>query len=333
VTRNALLCPGRGSYTERSLGSLRASLPFVQRAEELRARYGLPSLVELDRVERFSPSRHLDPVNASALIWLVSMIDAEQAKSEHEIVLVGGNSMGWYTALAVAGALSFDDAFRLVQGLAILQAQAARETGGGQVLYPLVDAEWRLDPERVAAVEAALASAGAPVYRSIHLGGFAVLAGAEDGLAKLQEALPTVELGRGRYPFRLAQHGPYHTPLCAGVSAAARSELPALHWRPPEIPLVDGRGRVHAPWSCDPGELRDYTLGAQIVAPYDFTASVRVTLREWAPERLILPGPGNPLGSIVGQVLVAERWRGIDSKSAFTRVQESANPIVTSMRA
>lgn len=333
MKRSALFCPGRGAYTEASLGSLRSSLPYVQRADELRARYGLPSLVELDRADRFSPSRHLDPVNVSALIWLVSMIDAERARNESEIVLVGGNSMGWYTALTVAGVLSFDDGFRLVQGMAILQAEAARKEGGGQILYPQVDADWRPDPERRRRVEAALGAAAGQAFPSIHLGGFAVLAASEAGLAVLERELEPVELGRGRYPFRLAQHGPYHSPLCAGVSDEARSALPELAWRPPQVSLVDGRGRVHTPWAADPEELREYTLGAQVVQPYDFTASVRVALREWAPDEIVLPGPGNPLGGIVGQVLVSERWCGIDSKATFLRAQELDSALVRSMGA
>ena len=333
MTRCALIAPGRGAYTEANLGSLSSSLPYVQRAEELRARYGLSSLVELDRAERFSPSRHLDPVNASALIWLASMIDAERAKHEYDIAIVGGNSMGWYTALAIAGALSFDDAFRLVQGMALLQAEAARMHQGGQILYPLCDDEWQVDPERTAALERALTTAGSEAYWSIRLGGFAVLAGTEAGLATLLRELPPVELGRGKFPFRLAQHGPYHTPLCATVADEAKTELPTLEWRKPQIPLVDGSGRVHTPWSADPDELREYTLGAQIVEPFDFTASVRVALREWAPEQLVLPGPGNPLGGIVGQILVSERWRGIDSKTAFTKAQQETTPILVSMGA
>ena len=36
MKRVAIVCPGRGSYTEKSLGSLQASHPLVQEAEALR---------------------------------------------------------------------------------------------------------------------------------------------------------------------------------------------------------------------------------------------------------------------------------------------------------
>ena len=48
---------------------------------------------------------------------------------------------------------------------------------------------------------------------------------------------------------------------------------------------------------------------------------MRVALREFAPDHLILPGPGNTLGGIVGQILVGEGWRGIHSKADFQEVQ------------
>ena len=88
---------------------------------------------------------------------------------------------------------------------------------------------------------------------------------------------------------------------------------------------------MHTPWSADPAALARYTLGEQVTTPYDFTASVRVGLREYAPERLVLPGPGNSLGAICAQVLLAEGWSGISNRSDFVDRQDSSSPLVDSM--
>lgn len=96
--------------------------------------------------------------------------------------------------------------------------------------------------------------------------------------------------------------------------------------------LVDGRGARATPWSADPSALCDYTLRAQIDTPYDFTASVRTVLREHAPELLVLPGPGNTLGGVVGQILAELGWRGIRAKDDFERVQAGERPVVESLR-
>jgi malonyl CoA-acyl carrier protein transacylase len=332
VTRALLVCPGRGSYAERALGSLPVGHPFVERADALRAGYGLPSLAELDRAARFDPKLHLRPANVSLLIWLVNLIDAEAAAAEHEITCVAGNSMGWYTALAVTGALSFEHGFRLVQDMALLQEEHQAEHGGGQMIQPWVDDDWRPDAARRAAIEDALASSDGEALLSIDLGGYAVLAGSEAGLKHLARTLPKVALGQTTYPFRLMQHGAYHTPLVAGVAERAAQRLADLEFRRPRTTLIDGTGRRHTPWSADTAELARYTLGEQVVTPYDLTLSLRVALREHAPERTVCPGPGNTLGGVVGQTLIREGWHGIRSRADFERAQAGDEPVLVSMR-
>ena len=329
MIRAALVCPGRGSYTERSLGSLPPDDPLVRAAEELRRRYELPSLLELDGARRFSAALHLRPANAAALIWTCTMLDAARAEEEHRIVAVGGNSMGWYTALAVAGALSLADGFRLVQEMALLQEEGEP---GGQVIYPLVDDDWQRSAERETAVARALAQTPGEVFPSIALGGYTVLAGTKQGVARLLKELPKVGLGKQEYPFQLAQHGPYHTPLARGVSERAFETLATLEFRTPRIPLVDGRGIRFTPWSTDVPALRDYTLAAQVTTPYDLTTSVRVILNEYAPARVVLPGPGNTLGGVSGQIAAGLGWRAIRTRADFDRVQASAQPLVVSLR-
>ncbi|MBM3989603.1 MAG: ACP S-malonyltransferase [Planctomycetes bacterium] len=329
MRRIAILCPGRGSYTEKSMGSLPAGHPWVARADELRTEYGLAPLSELDRAAKFSGAVHLRPANVSALIWLITMLDAATAMEQDECVAVAGNSMGWYSALAVGGALSFDDGFRLVQEMALAQE---RHAGGGQILYPLVDDEWRCDEARAKAVRAALASSNGHALPSIELGGFAVLAGSEEGIAHLLANLPQVKLGANTYPFRLMQHGAYHTPFVQPVSDAAVESLSRLRFGAPRTTLIDGRGVRFTPWSTDVAELVRYTLTTQVTDPYDFTKSVRVTLREHAPEQLVLPGPGNTLGGICGQILCREGWRGMACKADFEREQALERAPVRSMR-
>lgn len=334
--RGLLVLPGRGSYTASSLRSLDASHPWVRRADELRRAAGLPPLTELDAAPRFDPATHLQPIHASPLIWLASLLDAERAAADHRIAAVIGNSLGWYTALTAAGVLAFDDGFALVQELARLQQDPLADGGrGGQLIYPLTDADWLPDATRTADVAAALAqpngNGAGHAFESVELGGYVVLAGDDAGMERLLRGLPPVSIGQRRYPLRLALHGPYHTPLLAPVAAAARERLAGLRWDRPQVTLVDGRGMRWTPWSTDPARLRDYTLGEQVTTPYRFATSLRVALREEAPDLLVLTGPGNSLGGICGQVVVAEGYRGIRSRTDF-EASQTAEPIVLSMR-
>lgn len=355
--RAVLVLPGRGAYTASTLGSIPADHPLVARAEAIRAELGLDSLLALDAADTFEPSVHLRPANASPLIFLGALLDAERATADHRLVAIVGNSLGWYSALAVSGALEFDDAFRLVQGISLLQEEAA-EGGvtGGQIIYPRVGVDWQPVEAYADALEAALTDGanGAQgddqtaggledgggesratdpdrAYPSVDLGAYVVLAASDAGLARLIQTLPPVTVGERQFPLRLAFHGPYHTPLLASVAEAATERFTELSWRAPSVTLIDGRGVRFTPWATDPAELARYTLGEQIVTPYQFAASARVALREYAPERLVLTGPGNTLGGVVGQLLVAEGYHGIRTRVDFENAQASAAPLVLSM--
>jgi hypothetical protein len=169
------------------------------------------------------------------------------------------------------------------------------------------------------------ASAGA--YLSIVLGGLMLFAGYDSALKRLLAALPPLP---GRPPLRLAGHGPFHTPLMAESSRRALAQIPAEPFTPPAIPLIDGLGRVHRQHSTDPRALYDYTFTTQILEPYDFTRSIAVGIKEFAPDRIVLLGPGETLGGAIGQVLVAESWLGIADKADFAARQE-ADPFLLAM--
>ena len=79
-----------------------------------------------------------------------------------------------------------------------------------------------------------------------------------------------MKLGSTLYPFRLMQHGAYHTSLVSSVAERARETLSGLRFGRPRTTFIDGRGVRFTPWSTDVAALRDYTLGAQIMTPYDF---------------------------------------------------------------
>ena len=94
--------------------------------------------------------------------------------------------------------------------------------------------------------------------------------------------------------------------------------------------MVDGRGAIWQPYSTDPAELRAYTLGQQVVETYNFTKAIEVTLKEFAPDRLILLGPGATSGGAIGQILVKNRWWGITNKDEFA-CRQVADPVLLAM--
>ncbi|MFY0990721.1 ACP S-malonyltransferase [Halomonas sp. C05BenzN] len=327
--RLLVVCPGRGTYHQTEWGSLlrhAAGSDWLVRFDTLRREAGLPTLSELDGEIPFRQSLHGRGEHAAPLIHACALADLLAIDPErHEIVAVTGNSMGWYIALGAGGALAHEEAFTLIGGMGQMMQEALV---GGQLLYPWVDEQWRpqwaLRRELLAMIERLHGEEGRALYLSIDLGGMLVFGGNEAGLAALAEALPP----RERFPMRLHQHAAFHTPLQQGVRDLARRRFAELSFRAPRVPLIDGRGHVWTPWSSDPPALWDYTLGEQLVAPYDFTAALRVGVREFAPDRILIPGPGATLGGATGQALIQLGWRGLESKADFQARQEEDPPLI-----
>ena len=319
-----LFCPGRGSYGKDELGFVGRTIgpgpvsDALAACDDWRRSQGRPTLREIDGAEKFRPGLHLDGENAAELIYFGTMAHVEALRERYEIVAVAGNSLGWYTALPASGALDATNGWRLVATMAALQKQAA----GGQVLMTNVDDEWQSNLElRVAtlAVVHALRDKGEETFCdfSILLGGHVVLAGTEAAVTALLTHLPKVKIGEREFPFRLAGHGPFHTKLCASVSAQATTMLAELPITMPQCHLIDGFGNVHSPWSADPKELLRYTTTAQVLETFDFTACVRTAMREFQPDVLLCAGPGSSLRAPVGHAVLAEGWRGLRDKAAL----------------
>ena len=329
--RVVVVCPGRGSYTAENLGTFRSLGPsekqIVAEFDDMRRSLGEVTLTELDAADKFKVSLHTKGEHASPLIYACAYLDYHRINQEkYEIVGVLGNSMGWYLTLAMTEALSRATAFDLVQSMGSMMKD---QIVGGQVIYSLVGADWKTDWQKVAALDSVVAklrAEGGQVYDSIYLGGMRVIGADRKSLQALLKELPADD----KYPFQLVNHGAFHTPLCNDISDQALRRWGSQSFGAPKVPMIDGQGVIWQPWSTDAEMLRRYTLGHQVYAPYDFSASVRVALREFAPDQVILLGPGGSLGGAIGQVLIETNWQDIKSKSDFVERQKE-DPILLSM--
>ncbi len=319
-----VIFPGRGTYGKEELGYLSRhhadKLDFLSAIDDWRRAQNRKPVSALDSASVYAASKHASSINASPLTYACALADyASIDRGKFDIAAVCGNSLGWYLTLAAAGALGPAAAIRLVDTMgALMEKQGV----GGQLVYPFVDEDWRASQQREKAVADALhdGRTEGEAFLSIRLGGMAVLAGDEKGLAAMEKSLPSAE---GRYPFRLARHAAFHTPLLRHVSNAAFEALPEDLFAAPQIPMIDGRGAVWTPASTNTDALYQYTLGHQIVETYDFSKSVEVAVKEFAPDVLILAGPGATLGAPIAQELIRHRWLGLASKADFSARQKN----------
>ncbi|SHJ11035.1 [acyl-carrier-protein] S-malonyltransferase [Shimia gijangensis] len=315
-----VIAPGRGTYNKAELGYLgqhhSTRHALISEMDAYRTAHGQKTVTELDQAARFSGAQHTRGDNASPLIYACAYSDFLSIdRDQFDIVGVTGNSMGWYIALACAGALDAMGGLEVVNTMGTLMQE---HLIGGQLIYPFTDENWVPIPGQRDAILSTMRDIDAlPDHTldvSIDLGGMLVLAGNEAGLSAFEKRMPRL---RERFPMRLPNHAGFHTALQDPVAELGRAALPQSLFQQPTLPLIDGRGALWHPKATDLTALRDYTLGHQVVASYDLTAAIRTAARELMPDVFIILGPGTTLGGAVAQSLILSGWRGWSDKASF----------------
>jgi len=331
--RVVVICPGRGTYNKEELGYLSRlhadKKDLVAVIDEYRKQQEQVTISELDSMEKYAMRLHTAGENASALIYACAMADFNSIDTEqYEVVAVTGNSMGWYIALAAAKALDEQGAIKLINTMGSMMVKGVV---GGQLIYPIIDSNWQQDKSLIALLARCVSEVNllkdAQVYLSIELGGYRVFGGNAKGLKALEDKLPLLD---DKYPMNLFNHAAFHTPLLQPIADKAQQLLSVDLFNPPAIPLIDGLGNVWQPYSTDVQRLYDYTLQTQVVDPYQFSRCIEVAVKEFAPDRLIILGPGATLGGAVAQSLIEHQWKGIKDKASFILGQKQ-DPFVLAM--
>lgn len=318
-----VVAPGRGTYNNSELGYLARhhtkQRGMIDDFDAYRLGQSQLAISALDGAERFSATTHTRGEHASPLIYSCAYADFLAIdRGQFEIVAVTGNSMGWYIALACAGALDALAGLQVVNTMGTLMQERFI---GGQLIHSFVDSEWREIAgmrERILDKTTDIdARKGHVLDLSIDLGGMLLLGGNEAGLKAFETEMPK----QGRFPLRLHNHAAFHTALQEPVAAAGRELLAPSLFNQPLLPLIDGRGGIWFPKAASLPALWSYTLGHQVVRAYDFTAAIHTAAREFMPDLFIVLGPGTTLGGAVAQSLVRTGWRGMTSKDEFQRQQ------------
>lgn len=330
--RALVVCPGRGTYNASELGYLQrhhaARADVVGIVDAVRADKGQVPVSALDKAEKYAPSVHMTGDNASPLIYASALADfAAIDRDKFDIVAVTGNSMGWYLALACAGIVDLAAGARLVNNMGLLMHEHGT---GGQIVWPIVDADWNIDDKKVnfanALIDESRNISNITISVSIRLGGMVVFAGDEAGLKWLAEKLPKDD----RFPLRLMHHAAFHSPLLQHIVPMARAQNPVADFGSGNIPAIDGQGKIWSPHAFSADAIYAYTLGAQLTETYDFSRAVQVAAAEFAPDVVIVLGPGTTLGAPTAQALIASGWRGLSGKADFQARQQD-EPILISM--
>jgi [acyl-carrier-protein] S-malonyltransferase len=166
--------------------------------------------------------------NAQPGIFLVSWVAFELLKERVPSLgfqATAGLSLGEFTALTAAGAMSFEDGLRVVRQRGRFMQEACEATHGG--MAAVIGLEEGPTREVCAQAGVALANLNCP--------GQIVISGATEKIAQACE-LAKAKGAKRALPLTVA--GAYHSPLMASAQPKLQAELERVTLAPPTVPVI-----------------------------------------------------------------------------------------------
>jgi len=201
--------------------------------------------------------------------------------------MVAGHSLGEYSALTIAGALSFEDGLRLV-AIRANAMQRACELHPGTMAAVL-----RMEDETVdqtcRSVEDKVV-----VAANFNCPGQIVISGSAEGVA---EATARLKEQGGKRIIQLPVGGAFHSPLMQPAAEELAAGIMQTEFRTPQCPVYQN---VDAQPVTDPDRIRQ-NLVAQLTAPVRWTQSVRQMIADGAEEFHEF-GPGEVLTGLIAKI-------------------------------
>jgi len=231
---------------------------------------------ELTRTENAQPGIFL-------VSWAAFALLKEQAPGL-TFEATAGLSLGEFTALAAAGAMSFEDGLRVVRQRGRFMQEACDATRGGMAAIIGLEEE----PTRQVCAEAGVALA------NLNCPGQIVISGEADRIARACE-LAKARGARRALPLQVA--GAYHSPLMAEAQPRLAEELQKIALREPGVPVISNvTARPHE--SADSIQPR---LVEQVTSSVLWEQSMRYLLSQGFT-RFIELGPGTALSGFMKRI-------------------------------
>ncbi len=219
-------------------------------------------------------------------IFLHSVILAKSLGDEFRPDMVAGHSLGEFSALVAAGALSFEDGVRLVSARAMAMQKAC------EMKPSTMAAIIALPDEKVEEICAAID--GVVVCANYNCPGQIVISGEVEAIDAACAA--ATEAGAKR-ALKLKVGGAFHSPCMEPARAELAEAIERTAFHAPVCPVyqnVDAK-----PHTC-PDEIKA-NLVAQLTAPVRWTQSVKAMVADGATEFVEL-GPGKVLQGLVMKI-------------------------------
>jgi [acyl-carrier-protein] S-malonyltransferase len=301
----AMVFPGQGSQSQGMQADLAAEYSFVQetyaQASEILG-YDLWQLVQDGPAEKLAETVVTQPamLTAGYSSWL-AWCEAGGAQPDQ----MAGHSLGEYSALVCAGAISFGDALKVVKKRSELM-QAAVPVGVGAMAAVI-----GLDDDAVQAICADASGTGVVEAVNFNTPGQVVIAGHKEAV---DHAVSSAEANGARRAIVLPVSVPSHSSLMNDAGEELAATLAETAFRNTSISVINATDAT--PYT-DADDMRA-RLSRQVYRPVRWVDTVNAMIAGGATS-MIECGPGKVLAGLIRRINRATPVATIDSVSGLQK--------------
>lgn len=311
--KKALLFPGQGSQVVGMGKELAEKFPVARQVfDEVDAALGekLSSIIFTGPQEILTLTENAQPAIMATSIAALRVLETEYGFKVSDAAFVAGHSLGEYSALCAAGALSLTDTARLlrVRGKAMQQAVPA----GRGAMAALLGA----DIEQANEIAHEAAQDGVCSVANDNAPGQVVISGTKAAVERAIE----IAKGKGiKRAIMLEVSAPFHCPLMAPAAGIMEDALSAAKFSAPIVPVV---ANVTAKAESDPAVIRRLLVD-QVTGVVRWRESMQYIAGEGVT-RVVEIGAGKVLSGLMKRIAPEVESVNIGTPAdleAFTRVE------------
>ena len=232
-------------------------------------------------------------------VFLHSVISALCMGDKFQPEMTAGHSLGEFSALVAAGALSFEDGLKLVYARAMAMQKACEATPSTMAaIIALAD-------DKIEEICAQVAAEGdVCVAANFNCPGQVVISGSMEGIQKACEQMKAAGAKRA-LPLNVS--GAFHSPLMNPAKVELEAAINATEFHTPKCPIYQN---VDAKPHTDPTEIKA-NLVAQLTASVRWTQTVQNMIADGADE-FTECGPGAVLQGLIKKIDKTANAHGIE---------------------
>ena len=222
-------------------------------------------------------------------VFIHSVVTALSLGEEFKPDMVAGHSLGEFSALTAAGALSFEDGLRLVHKRAVAMQKAC------EIQQSTMAAIIGLDDKTIEDICKEVSDNGKTVVAAnYNCPGQIVISGSMEGI---EEACTKLKDAGAKRALPLSVSGAFHSPLMQPAKEELEAAINETEFKTPRCPIYQN---VDALPYTSPEEIKANII-AQLTSPVRWTATINNMIDNGA-EEFTECGPGNVLQGLIKKI-------------------------------